>query len=306
MPRILVVDDSPMDRVRVGNFLEKSHVDYRISFAADGREALQQIENTSPDIVVTDMQMPVMDGFELVQEVKQRYPLIPVILITSKGSEEIAAKALKVGAVSYVPKSTMAEHLPQTVERTLNAAYRDRMHSRLMHALENCESTFTLQNDPELIELIVQFYEEMLRGLPLQDEGERLRCGEALKHALWHVWLFSNLELDRNIENEQQLRDETRQRSLMHKYFSRSLTVEAKITADQATFRIVHNGIPLEIPDEDAIDTTSHKPYDRSILLMRSIMDSIQLEENGQAIVLRKNARQDEELSVVGATEIES
>jgi len=303
VPRILVVDDSPMDRVRVGNFLEKSRVYYRMSFAADGKEALQQIEKTSPDIVVTDLQMPEMDGFELVREVKQRFPLIPVILITSKGSEEIAAKALKVGAVSYVPKSTMAEHLPQTVERTLNAAYRDRMHSRLMHALDHCDSRFTLQNDPELIELVVHFYEEMLRGLPLQDEGERVRCGEALKHALWHVWLFGNLELDPNTDSDVKLREETQNRSRMHKYSSRSMSVEAAITVEQAEFRIRHDGPALKIPAVGSTDTSSHKPHDRSILLMQSIMDSVDVSDEGQTLILKKEARFGEELSVVGSAE---
>ncbi|MBD3672220.1 MAG: response regulator [Planctomycetaceae bacterium] len=303
MPRILVVDDSPMDRVRVGNFLEKSHVDYRISFAADGKEALLQIENTSPDIVVTDMQMPEMDGFELVREVKLKHPLIPVILITSKGSEQIAAKALKVGAVSYVPKSTMAEHLPQTIERTLNAAYRDRMHSRLMHALDHSQSQFTLQNDPELIELVVQFFEEMLRGLPLQDEGERLRSGEALKHALWHVWLFGNLELDPAIENENDLREQTQNRSRMQKYSSRSMSVSAEISETKAVFRIRHQGAPLQIPEPGVTDTSSHRPYDRAILLMQSIMDQVEVSEDGQLLTLTKEARLEEELSIVGSSE---
>ncbi|MCH5373563.1 MAG: response regulator [Planctomycetes bacterium] len=298
MPRILVVDDSPLDRARVGSFLEKSHADYRVAYAADGLEALTQIERTHPDIVVTDLQMPEMDGFELVRAVKEQYPLIPVILITAKGSEEAAARALREGAVSYVPKSAMSENLPGTVERTLGAAYRDKLHSRLMHALDRSQTSYTLQNDPELIELVVHFFEEMLRGLPLRDEGERIRCGEALKHALWHVWLYGNLEIDPETEQNETIQEEVRLRSRMLKFSSRSMTVEADISPHQAEFQIRHEGPPLTLPSDEVSFADSEKPFARGILLMYSLFDSVVLTDEGRTLRLTKLARTDEELDV--------
>lgn len=304
MPRILVVDDSPMDRLRVGSFLEKSHADYRVSFAADGREALQQVEKIQPDLVVTDLQMPEMDGFELVRRMKEDYPLTPVILITAKGSEEAASRALREGAVSYVPKSALAESLAGTVERTLAAAYRDRMHSRLMHALDSCRTSFTLQHDPELIELVVHFFEEMLRALPLRDEGERLRCGEALKHALWHVWQFGALEIDADIEGGEPLQSEIRDRSRMHVFAERTMTVEAEITPSEARFRIRHDGQPLTFPSEIDTLAQSEKPFVRGLLLASSIMDALTLADDGRTLVLVKQGRVGESLDVVGSADV--
>src|SRR6476659_7666012 len=102
MPSILVVDDSPLDRHLAVSLLKKSP-DYAVFEAIDGKDALAKIELHLPDLVVTDMMMPNLNGLELVAEVKEEYPLMPIILMTSLGSEEIAVQALQRGAASYVP-----------------------------------------------------------------------------------------------------------------------------------------------------------------------------------------------------------
>ncbi|MBW3542246.1 MAG: response regulator, partial [Planctomycetes bacterium] len=76
MTRILVVDDSAMDRRLAGGLLEK-RAGWSVLFAVDGRDALEQIELHIPELVVTDLQMPNMNGLELVAAVREDYPLIP-------------------------------------------------------------------------------------------------------------------------------------------------------------------------------------------------------------------------------------
>src|SRR5262245_17181521 len=107
---ILVVDDSPLDQRLAGGLLEK-HFNCTVRYAADGKEAVGQMAQELPDLVLTDLQMPQMDGLELVQVVKTEFPVVPVILITAHGSEEIAAQALRRGAASYVPKRRLAQDL---------------------------------------------------------------------------------------------------------------------------------------------------------------------------------------------------
>ena len=62
-----------------------------------------------PALVLTDLIMPEMNGLELVKAIREHHPFVPVILMTSKGNEEIAVQALQGGAASYVPKSQLAE-----------------------------------------------------------------------------------------------------------------------------------------------------------------------------------------------------
>src|SRR5512139_177460 len=103
MPTVLVVDDSSVDRSRIGGLLLKSELN--VEYAVNGAEALRRIAEISPDLVLTDLIMPEMDGLELVAAVVAQFPLTPVILMTGRGNEETAVRALRAGATSYVPKS---------------------------------------------------------------------------------------------------------------------------------------------------------------------------------------------------------
>ena len=116
--------------------------------APDGQAALTLIESEHPDLVLTDLHMPGMNGLQLVAAVKDQFPLIPVILMTAKGSEEIAAEAMRKGAASYVPKRRLAEDLTRTVVRVLTAARENRVGAQLMHYMDSSEGHFTLHNDP--------------------------------------------------------------------------------------------------------------------------------------------------------------
>ena len=115
MPTVLVVDDSSVDRSRTAGLLRKSK-ELQVEFANNGYEALQHIAQSPPDLVLTDLVMPEMDGLELVAQIVSQHPLVPVILMTGRGSEQTAVRALKTGAASYVPKKLLASLLLDTVE----------------------------------------------------------------------------------------------------------------------------------------------------------------------------------------------
>ena len=114
MTTILVVDDNPMDQRLAGACVEEHGLSP--IFASNGREALEMIERQPPDVVLTDLQMPELDGLQLVQKVRQSHSSVPVILMTAFGSEEVAADALRAGAASYVPKKLLRELLATGAE----------------------------------------------------------------------------------------------------------------------------------------------------------------------------------------------
>ena len=123
MAKILVVEDSSIDRTLIGGLLAKEP-SWEIEFANDGQEALDRIAPTSsdrfwPDVIVTDLQMPRVDGFELVRTVRDLYPEVPVVLITSLGSEGLAVQALRAGATSFSPKSMLRSDLVRTLRQVL-------------------------------------------------------------------------------------------------------------------------------------------------------------------------------------------
>src|SRR5262245_32967002 len=157
MAKVLIIDDSPVDRRLAGGLLAKHPAQgeggpgLHVVYASNGREGLDVIAREKPDLVLTDMQMPEMNGLELVEAVRSQYPLIPVILMTAHGSEELAIQALQRGASSYVPKRNLASDLIETVENILNTSRSCSDKQRLLESLTQTESQFVLENDPALI-----------------------------------------------------------------------------------------------------------------------------------------------------------
>ena len=102
MATVLIVDDSPVDRKLIGGLLNRDS-DWTIEYAENGARALQRMQIVDVDVIVTDLNMPEMDGLDLVRAVRVQYPDLPVILITGQGSEALALGALARGGASYVP-----------------------------------------------------------------------------------------------------------------------------------------------------------------------------------------------------------
>jgi len=103
---ILVADDSITTRVLEQNILES--VGYNVLVAEDGQEALDILEKDNVDLVVSDIQMPRVDGFELTEKLREsdRYKEMPVVLVTSLDSEEDRKRGLELGADAYIKKQS--------------------------------------------------------------------------------------------------------------------------------------------------------------------------------------------------------
>jgi len=122
MAKILIVEDSTVDQLLIKRLLVRP--EWVTQIASNGKEAVELISKVRPDIVITDMQMPVMDGLELVKFVRENDPSLPIVLVTAKGSEQTAVEALRSGATSYSPKSRLSADLAATVEQVLEMAQR--------------------------------------------------------------------------------------------------------------------------------------------------------------------------------------
>lgn len=113
--KILVVDDEPEFR-EVIKLILNSH-GYRVDEATSGKHALQMLEETPYNLVLTDLMMPEMSGQELLRTIKENYPDIEVILITGYGSVQSSVEAMKEGAYSYFIKSHDPEELVLEIKK---------------------------------------------------------------------------------------------------------------------------------------------------------------------------------------------
>jgi DNA-binding response OmpR family regulator len=108
---ILIVDDNPENRKVLGSLLTKNG--YEVGSASDGFKALKFIENILPDLILLDVMMPGLDGFEVCKKLKNNFPTkhIPIIFLTAKSNTEDIVKGFKVGGVDYVSKPFNSEEL---------------------------------------------------------------------------------------------------------------------------------------------------------------------------------------------------
>jgi len=285
---ILIVDDALADRTLVSGIASKWH-DSEIRQAEDGRSALAMIDQDPPDLILTDMHMPEMDGLELVTAVRESNPSIPVILMTAKGSEDIAARALKAGAASYVPKRRIADDLLDTLQQVSSTSRGERTHGRLMHHVSSTDTHFSLFNDRGLIRVTVDQVLNMLCCLPLRDQTERLRVGIALEEALNNAFYHGNMQVqDIAGDDKSQYASSAAQRRLEAPYSDRRIHLQIMINRDQAQFVVEDDGNGFDWKHWMSLHDAD-QPGARGIALMRSIMDEVAFNDAGNKVTLRKS-----------------
>jgi two-component system chemotaxis sensor kinase CheA len=114
--RVLVVDDSPIVRDLLAELL--SSVGLSVRVASDGAQALASLAEQAVDLIVCDVEMPVMDGFELLRRLRDRADRIPIVMVTTRGSLSDRATAAALGADALIVKSEFENaHLLETVRR---------------------------------------------------------------------------------------------------------------------------------------------------------------------------------------------
>jgi len=119
---ILVVDDDAGNRRLLESFLS-SH-GFRVATAASGREVLEAVAAGAPDMIVSDVRMPGMTGLEMLRELRQAHPTLPVLLVTAYADIRGAVEAMRDGAANYLEKPIDFEELMASVTEALGGAVR--------------------------------------------------------------------------------------------------------------------------------------------------------------------------------------
>jgi two-component system, NtrC family, response regulator PilR len=112
---ILVVDDEPMTQTLLERILTRDG--YRVLVAGNGAEALEILARESVSIVISDLQMPVLNGLDLLKSLKKAYPQIGVIIMTAYGDTYTVKDALLLGADEYITKPFKSFEISMVVER---------------------------------------------------------------------------------------------------------------------------------------------------------------------------------------------
>ena len=288
MACLLVVDDSTADREMVAHLLAQES--WSVLHAADGQEALAQMRDHDVDLVLTDLVMPNLDGLAFVKRSKVDHPLVPVVLMTARGSEEIAVQALEAGAASYVPKKTLVRDLVEVVERILEASRERKSYTRLLGRLQ--AASFVLENDLELISSLVSYLTQILRDSGMFDESSCQRISTALDEALTNAYYHGNLEVRSEIREHdaRAYRLLAEQRRQVAPYRDRRIVVQASLTSDAARFVVTDEGRGFDasaVPDP-TLPENLEQPSGRGIFLMKTFLDDVRYNEAGNQVTLLK------------------
>lgn len=131
---IIIVDDEPGMREFLEIMLQKDG--YVIDTAADGAEAIDKIEESLFDLAIVDIQMPVLNGIEVLKKINEKSPDTTVIMITAYASHETAIEAMKLGAYDYITKPFKIDEIKLVIKKALDKKKLERENTRLRKELE--------------------------------------------------------------------------------------------------------------------------------------------------------------------------
>ncbi|MEM9409682.1 MAG: response regulator [Planctomycetota bacterium] len=275
MPTVLVVDDTAVDRRLAGGLLENAP-DLDVCYAQNGNEALLRIGNELPDLVLTDLQMPELDGLELVNSMSEKYPDVPVVLMTAHGSEVIAAQALASGAASYVPKTDLADSLVETVMHILAMSESDARYKKLMRCAKKVDFEFELENDLKILDPLIDLVQQVVSSQDILDSTQRVRMCVAVEHALQNAMIRGNLEISREqapvinpsiVDKKNQLPE----------FADRRVHFKVSVTQDLVKFLIKDEGKGFDVSNIPAAESPEafKDGMGRGLVLMQAFMDEV-------------------------------
>jgi CheY-like chemotaxis protein/anti-sigma regulatory factor (Ser/Thr protein kinase) len=292
---VLVVDDAPVDRLMTGAIIDQLP-GWRAQYAESGEDALAAIALERPRIVLTDLNMPKMDGLALVAEVHRLYPAVPVVLMTAYGNEEIALQALREGAASYVPKKSLERDLASTLEQVAAAAQVESRHQRLLERLTQAELQFVLDNDRLLVAPLVAHLRDYLVRLALCDETAMTRVCIALEEALLNAVFHGNLQLSSDLrqDGEEAYYRLAEERRGLAPFRDRQVYCTARLSRAEVRVTIRDEGPgfdPSTLPDPTD-PANLGRIGGRGLLLIRTFMDSVSHNPAGNEVTLVKRGKQ--------------
>lgn len=291
MARILVAEDSRAQAVHIQLMLQKSG--HTVQLAVDGDEALTAVLQDAPEILLTDMHMPGLNGLELTQKVRESLPDVPVVLMTADGTEELAIEALRAGASNYIAKRFLARDLMSIIDSITSIQESRRTRHSILGSLTHAESTYTFGNDRDFAASLVSQFEADLKNMVYDDETGLFRIVTALKEAILNAIDHGNLELDSDLREEgdgEKFYALAAERLKLEPYCHRKITVTSRVSPEQLAFIVRDEGPgfdPQTLPDPEDPENIL-RAHGRGLLLIRSFMDDVVFNDKGNQITLIK------------------
>jgi CheY-like chemotaxis protein len=266
------------------------NAEWTVAFAGNHKEAVEQFQQHTPDLVVADLEIPEMKGIEFVELIRELHPGIPVVLTAAFGGDEVVGEVSQTGAARYIPKDELDADLGNTMSQLLATARRQ----QIRNGLQSLESDFDFEfeNDPLLLATLTHELRQNICERGLFNESECLRFVTAVEEALTNAYYHGNLELDSDLRelDGNDYYELASQRRCQVPYCNRRIHVHARINADQVCITIRDEGSGFDhsqVPDPTDPEFLD-RPHGRGLLLMRSFVDELHFNDLGNEVTLVK------------------
>lgn len=175
MPRFLVVDDHPLVRRGICQILNDVSGPVSIIEASDTKEALKEIRTSQFDVILLDINLPGRTGLDLLQDLKNSYPDIKILIVSMYPEEQYAIRALRAGASGYLTKESASNELLTAVDKILSGGryITQSIAERIFDAIDQKGPPHELLSNRELEVLI-----HIAKGLSLKEIGRILALSE--------------------------------------------------------------------------------------------------------------------------------
>ncbi|MGD8373097.1 MAG: response regulator transcription factor, partial [Syntrophobacterales bacterium] len=117
MIKVLLADDHAIFRAGLRRLVEEAGDMVVVAEAADGREAIEQVQNTMPDVAVIDISMPGLDGLEVINQLSYFHPKLPILVLTMHEEEQYVVRTIAAGAMGYITKRSVPEKLVKAIRK---------------------------------------------------------------------------------------------------------------------------------------------------------------------------------------------
>ncbi len=288
--KVLIVEDDKASRFFLESLLESN--DYEFRSAANGIEGLNIFEEYQPDIVLTDIQMPIMDGLELLEAIRDTKSDTIVIIVTAFGTENYAIQALHLGANNYLKKPVSSQELLRLLKKykaILSSKYSpEALPGRLINRKFSIEFNTEYNKIPKIVDKVI-----VESNLDI-DDNEKINIELGLVELITNAIEHGNLNI--NYEEKQKALDDGILGDLYNKrmedavYQNRTITIDFFADLEKYQWTITDEGNGFDwntLPnptDEDHILELNG----RGVFISRFLFDKIEYIGKGNIVVATK------------------
>lgn len=269
---ILIVDDVAQNIQILGNILHEHP--FNIAFATNGKDAIKMLENTYFDLLLLDVMMPEIDGYQVCQQIKSNPKLkeLPIIFLTAKADKENIVKGLSLGAQDYVTKPFNGPELLARIHTHLELSEKKKELNELNKTLEQKVKERTLELEAAYLKL--EEYNGKLKNLEKAKSDFLLLIGHELRTPLnWVLGFMQLLEItDLNKEQKEYL-DSLKSGTERLRAFSEAAILLTQLKANH--YHLSPTASHLSSSVQNILSTFGNKFLEKKITVSKNIPDDL-------------------------------